>query len=333
MSLLMIFLSFCGGVFGAMLGALSSFIFCGFLGLVGIVFAVTGAEFDWIGVIAFGPVFGPHISFGAGVAAAAYAKKKGYLSSGKDIVTGLMSLEKIDVLIVGGIFGILAYVVAYGIGLVMPGIIDGVGLTVVISALVAKVLFAGELVSPIKDGSKRFGANAKDVWVPYMRTTWQQLALSISAGGLSAYITMLLMQDEKTIAIAGFVGFCISAASLIFSAIGIAVPVTHHITICASYGVIASGGNLVWGIAGALLGAILGDLGSRLLHCHGDVHVDPAATGIMAASLLLLGLFPVIGIYSSSVIAFGIIILAAVYSILEIRNIEVESSLGEVKAS
>jgi hypothetical protein len=320
MNLLMMFISFCGGAFGAMVGALAAFIMCGVVGLVGIAFAVTGMEFDWIGIIAFGPFFGPHISFGAGVAAAAYAKKKGYLNSGKDIVTGLVSLEKMDVLIVGGIFGVLAYVISYIIGLAMPGIIDGTAATVVISAAIAKMVFSGELIGSVKDGGKRFGKNASEVWVPYMRTVGQQTMIAIAAGGLSAFVTMIMLQDEKTAGVAAFVGFCISAISLIFANIGTAVPTTHHITLCASYGVLASGGNLAWGIAGAIIAAVVCDLMSRVLYCYGDVHIDPPAMGIMVTSLILLGLFPAVGVYSSSIIAYGIIGVAVVYGLVESRQ-------------
>lgn len=87
-------ISFCGGAFGAAIGALPAFIFCGFLGFLGVAAAMAGASFDWHSIITFGPFFGPHIAFAGGVGAAAFAKKMGYLGSGKEITAGLMGLKQ-----------------------------------------------------------------------------------------------------------------------------------------------------------------------------------------------------------------------------------------------
>nr|WP_300652388.1 hypothetical protein [uncultured Anaerobutyricum sp.] len=45
-------------------------------------------------IAAFGSFFGPHIAFAGGVAAAAYAKKKGVSENGADIVSALAGLAK-----------------------------------------------------------------------------------------------------------------------------------------------------------------------------------------------------------------------------------------------
>jgi len=314
------FLSFCGGMFGAMIGALGSFIMCGLLGMAGIVFAVGGFEFDWIGIIAFGPFFGPHISFGAGVAAAAYAKMKGYTESGKDIVSGLMGLDKMDVLLIGGLFGVYANLLAYAVGFALPGGVDGVAVAVLVSGLTAKLLFEGKLISPVKGDCTRFGCCAEDTWVPYMRSINQQTMVAIAAGSLSAYVTMMLLKDPATAGIAVLVGFTISAFSLIFAYVGVGIPVTHHITICAAYGVAASGGNFLWGVAGALMAAYIGDFISRLFHCNGDVHVDPPASGIAPTSLLLLGVFPAIGAYNLSWLPYVVFGIAVVLCLNEMRK-------------
>ena len=64
----------------------------------------------FLNATAWGPLFGPHIAFAGGVAAAAYAAKTGKLKSGgKDIVASLMGLNAPDVLLVGGVFGSLGY--------------------------------------------------------------------------------------------------------------------------------------------------------------------------------------------------------------------------------
>lgn len=68
--------AFGGGAFAAAIGALPAFILTGFIAIVGAgIVAITGNSF-LLDHIAFGSFFGPHITFAAGVAAAAYAGNK-----------------------------------------------------------------------------------------------------------------------------------------------------------------------------------------------------------------------------------------------------------------
>jgi hypothetical protein len=133
--------SFCGGAFAAVIGSLAAFIICGVMALLGVISAMAGVDFNWFGLIPFGIFFGPHISFAGGAAAAAFAKKKGYLGSGKDIAKALISLKKPSVIIAGGIYGMLGYLINYGISTVMAGKIDTVAFTIVILGLITKFLY------------------------------------------------------------------------------------------------------------------------------------------------------------------------------------------------
>ena len=89
-----------GGFFGAAIGALQAFIFCGLTVLLGVVGIFGNASAVFISYVPFGPVFGPHIAFAGGVAAVAYARKRG-LADGRDIVTPLITLRQPTVLLVG----------------------------------------------------------------------------------------------------------------------------------------------------------------------------------------------------------------------------------------
>ena len=101
--------AFAGGAFGAAIGALPAFIFTGFAVIGGEAAALGGGEeataeaAAYTGLVGFGPVFGPHISFAAGAAAAAYAAKQGYIDDGKNILWAA-GTNHMDVLIVGGLF-------------------------------------------------------------------------------------------------------------------------------------------------------------------------------------------------------------------------------------
>ncbi len=304
MDLLELLSSFGGGVFGAAIGALASFILVGITGIFGIVLAIAGVSFNWFGSIPFGPYLGPHVAFTGAVAGLAYARKRGYIMSAKDITLGMLSLRKVDVMVVSGLFGMLGYTVNYGINLVLPGRIDTVAFAVFIVAIIGKVVFGNlglkEIFGVESDEVKKTGGrfNIKTPsWVPYQVTIGEKAILAIGVGGLSAYVAYIMFQDPATAGVAAFFGFCLSAFSLLWLQFGVAIPVTHHITLCAAYGVVASGGNLIWGFVGAFVAAFAGDFLARVFHDHGDYHVDPPAMAIALTSFLLLGLLPIIGIF------------------------------------
>ena len=103
--------AFAGGALGAALGASAAFIFTGIFVLLGVAVAAGGGGKEFIGAVAFGPLLGPHVSFAGGVAAAAYAARRGYLETGgRDLGKGLAGLGRPDVLAVGGVFGVIGLV-------------------------------------------------------------------------------------------------------------------------------------------------------------------------------------------------------------------------------
>jgi hypothetical protein len=158
--------AFAGGAFGAALGALPAFIFCGFMVIAGEAANALKAELVGVGVaqadaltvgftgsIAFGPVFGPHVSFAGGAAAAAYAARKGYMDTGfdyfeaKNISHALGT--KPDVLAVGGLFGILGMVARQmSAGFGMPW--DPIAMGVVISAIAHRLVFRYPLIGSVQ---------------------------------------------------------------------------------------------------------------------------------------------------------------------------------------
>ncbi|NLM68258.1 MAG: hypothetical protein GX180_13960, partial [Enterococcus sp.] len=139
-----ILLGFCGGVFGALIGGVTSFVFCGFLGIIGIAIVLAGGSDIFLYSVAFGPLFGPHVAFSGGVAAVAFLAKKervakrksqNYLGEaitnkkglkniqkrssvnhnieGTNIMLPLLKTNDFTVLIVGGVFGVIGFVVYY----------------------------------------------------------------------------------------------------------------------------------------------------------------------------------------------------------------------------
>lgn len=317
-----------GGAFGAAIGALPSFVFTGFVVLLGeglSALAGDGTEYSDLagselasgvtGVIGFGPVTGPHVAFAGGVAATAYAAKK-YpemepewdFHFGKDILFAFGT--KPDILAVGAAFGVLGMLIArvFG-GLGVPT--DGIAFSVAATAIIARPVFGYPVVgTPAGDGyldmtpferdeerDDGSGRPAVEPWLP-QQYKWSGVAtIGLVGGVLGAWTWMI----TGTV----FMAYAVSAASLLFLNLGVAnFPVTHHITLGGStFAVIAAAYSvseptlMVVGATGGVVGALLAELTQRVMYAHSGTHVDPPAMAIVIYTfvigvLFLLGVLP-----------------------------------------
>lgn len=243
--------AFGGGILGAALGALPAFIMAGILVLAN------------MPDMAFGPYFGPHISFAGGVAAAAFATKRG-LESGKDILTPLAKLNDGYVLLVGGIFG--------AAGLIVQKMLAGVGtptdtvaLTVGISGIAAQLIF----------GSKKVFSGYS---LPDSKTAIFLIMLGLGVGLISGYAAIV----TKNVVL----GFGVAATTLIlvqFMGVG---PATHHIALPGALAAAATGNIWIGGLFG-IVGALLGDFFGKTMNSS-DTHVDPPALTIATLTLIVV---------------------------------------------
>ncbi|MFC7175880.1 hypothetical protein [Halosegnis marinus] len=312
--------AFAGGAFGAALGALPSFTFCGFLVVAGETYKLAGRNIadgavesvGFVDALAFGPLFGPHVAFGGGAAAAAYLATRDEMpvegfayAPAKRVTTGLGTRP--DALAVGGAFGVLGHLVATGsAALSLP--YDPVAMGVVVSALAHRAVFGYALVGA-RDGLFDMNRPGAEPWLPYM-TRWPNVvAVGLAGGALGGYVA------HRTGSV--FLAFGLSVAILVFVNAGVArIPVTHHITLPASTAVLAAiPGPLsslspadiaatmpLWeavalGAVFGLLGAVFGELSQRVLYAHADTHLDPPAASIVVTSfvvamLALAGVLP-----------------------------------------
>lgn len=326
--------AFAGGAFGATLGALPAFVFTGFLVIVGEtmrilrnVLAPETAAFEVTELLAFGVVFGPHVSFAGGAAAAAYAARRGYIETtyrphpAKEITVGLGT--RLDVLLIGGLFGMaghLLFVASVGLG--APW--DPVAMGVVLSALLHRFAFGYHLVGPL-DIRRLFDSSVYDCslaatdsrpaiepWLRHMYR-WRSVAtVGIVVGILGGYLAYVTASP--------FLGFGISAATLVFMVGDVdRIPVTHHMTLPSSTAVLALGGfsvgeltpaavasgvplwqALLVGAVFGLVGALLGELSQRLFYAHGETHFDPPAASIVVTTALI-SLSVWLGVFESAV--------------------------------
>jgi hypothetical protein len=295
MDLFALIAAFGGGVIGAYLGALPAFIMTGVFALVGGLITAAGVGGDIaVNILAFGSFVGPHIAFAGGVAAAAYAGKKGKLASGTDILSALYGLNEPDVLVVGGIFGVLGYLVRYIIS-ILPVIgsngvaaTDQPGITVFILAVVARLVFGSTGLTGNYTGS------GPREWFSTGKGFVQNLVWGGSIGLVVSGIAMGLYNSGNDAAFGIFpiVCFGFAAMTLIFTQTGFAVPSTHHIFLpsalaaCAAIPVWGAGG-IILGVVFGMLGALLGDLVGKSLNSYVDSHIDPPATTIFILTIVV----------------------------------------------
>lgn len=275
MSLFLIMAAFGGGVFGALLGALPAFIFTGFTGLIGVALAMAGVDFNWLGLITFGYVFGPHIAFAGGAAAAAYAaNKKKVLENGADILTPMNKFADPTILIVGGVFGVYGALINYLLSGIWSVPTDTVALAVFLSGVTARLVFGSSGLT----GNKVEGRSL----MPGGSNLVMDVLLGLSLGAVFGWAAQVTGQAT--------IGFVISAASLIVVQAGWAGPGTHHITLLAGVATLASGSIFI-GMVFATIAAILGDIGGTMLNSECDSHIDPPAFAIFITTTLVLLIF------------------------------------------
>ncbi len=288
-----------GGVFGTMIGANYAFSFTGVTILLGFGVAAATGNTMVLDYVAFGPAFGPHIAFAGGVAAAAYAARKGYLASGgKDVNSPLAGLGKPDVLLVGAAFGMGGYIFQR-IVTHIPWFgthTDTVAFTVITSGVLVRIMFGRTGV--FHAITKPEGATR---WLDWQETPGQLLTVSAFAGlfasgiatMLVGYIAPLSKNGNVIVANAQTIPFAISALCIFFVAGGLRFPVTHHMTISAGLAAVITFNNTGSGLAAILVGTIFGviagfagEYAARWTYAHGDTHIDPPAAVIWLMNTL-----------------------------------------------
>jgi hypothetical protein len=273
--------AFAGGAFGAAVGGYPAFSLAGLVIVLGEVAKISQTSVAQAGPIdsaalgstgltasiGLGPGFGPHVALGGGVAAAAYAARRGYLDTdsdyhpAKDVTTALGTDP--DVLLVGGLFGVLGLLITTAsVGAGLPW--DPIAFAIVVSAFLHRIAFGYPLIGNVRGGildmspfernehrRRRVGsdggvdadggslASARYVvepWLPH-QYRWANVAfIGAIVGVFSAFVCYRTGSP--------FLAFGITAFSVAFLCLGSEkFPVTHHMALPASI--------LVVGLAGA----------------------------------------------------------------------------------
>ncbi len=276
--------AFGGGVLGACLGGLPAFIMTGFVLMVGIAAGFFGSPeaANVIAGVGFGPVLAPWVAFAGGVAACTYASSRGLEVAGKDIGSPLAQLNNPGVLLVGGVFGVIGWLL-FSLWNALGLMTDTGGLTVALSAIIARAAFYqegpfGTLTEEARSKGGLFAVTEGHCWLPW-QSDWAQVAMIGVGFGLTGGLVGIVTGQPV-------LAFAISAASLVFLRFAPGFPVTHHITLPAASAALATGS--IWmGALFGLLGAIFGEVAARTFYNYGKNHIDPPAVSLVITNTII----------------------------------------------
>lgn len=308
MDLTLLIAAFGGGLFAAAIGGVPSFIFTGLTVVAAILAGDFGAPA--IGIVSFGSWFSPCVAFAGAVAAAGYAKKIGKLEVGGDIITPLAGLKDASVLLVGGIFGIIGYLLNFTVGSLIGANVfgsaawtDTVALSVVISAILVRLLFTNSgLTGKTPAGvTRHYLPQGSDL----IFTIVLGAGFGILVGGIvAAFGNMALAGSAEAAYIFSQMGgfaFGIAAFGLVFACMGLPFYGCHHIVLpAASTAIVVFSGTLssVTAIIAAaitgILGALIGEFAGLTFNSYADSHIDPPACTIWVLQLINFSVLPLI---------------------------------------
>ena len=172
-------LAFCGGVFGAAVGGLCAFVFCGLAAVISSVCMLTGqpaaagAIDTWV---TWGPLIGPQASFLGGGWAAVYAQHHAGFHNGRDICKPLAALNRPDVLIVGGLGGMCGVFLTWCFWLFPKYMVQGqaidsnncVATGIAVAAIIGRLLLGRTGVfGKVDSNVRRWVGSDKKCWVPW----------------------------------------------------------------------------------------------------------------------------------------------------------------------
>lgn len=284
--------AFGGGVFGASIGALPGFILTGVVAIIGGIASVAAPGADYVTYMAFGSFLGPHVCFAGGVAAAAYAKKIGATENGADIATSCNGYGNPSILAVGGVFGVIGYIIAAVVAFVFGGLIpnvftDNPGMTVFISGCIARLAFG-----------KRGLLSDASVRAPLSKggALGNMLIMSIAYSLVVSGVYVVLAGSVEDVAILGsyhVVIFGLAAVSLVFAEMGQPLYGWHHIGIIsaeaamAGYAMGGAGMAMILGLVMGLVAGILQDFETCFMNSDVDSHIDGPAFAIFISTIII----------------------------------------------
>lgn len=262
--------SFAGGAFAALVGPLPALIMTGIFIVIGAATVMAGGQATFLNVVGLGPFFGPHISWAAGLVALAYAGRKGLLG-GQEITVPLIKFKRADVIIVGGLFGALAYALNQALAQFIGTHGNSVALTVFIICATGRLIFGKTGLLGRPEGRKRVAPNNQ--------TLLFNLIVGFTFGFLNGYVAVATGQ--------AVLGFGIALAALVFLQTGAQdFPILHNVALVAATAALATQSVLLAGLLG-MATIVLEEILHNLLINDGDTLIDTWGTSIAIMSFVV----------------------------------------------
>lgn len=302
LSLPAILSAFAAGVFGAAVGGTQGFVILGLAGVGAI--ALNGAGVSFLASTIFGVWLNPPFWFAPCEIATSYAGKRGYWDNPKDVNKSLLALRHPDVLLVGGISGIVAYLVFLFLRDIVGLNGDQGAATIILMPLVYKIVTEktvfGKPSAEIQALGGRYSCRHDVHWVPTLHQGPEKLLWGLAWAtlqGLCCWEIGTIYGATEDLSIwasnsPAYFAFFVSALSLVFAISAEAAP-SHHITLSAGYAFCscaAAGGSLglafIWAMGFGTFACFLSDFGGDTLTVHGSTFIDPPAMANLTSSLI-----------------------------------------------
>lgn len=323
-----IIVAFGAGCFAAAIGAVGAVTLTGLAAMIALLVAPGQGHVDFLGIYAFGLYLGPHVSFGPACAAAAYAGRRGYIvKDGKDILTPLIGTGHVSPILVGGVFGVIGFLLQKGLAVVIPQF-DTVAAAVVLVCLMGKLFGSkgfGELLgtvpAEVKAAGGRFSRHSPVLWLPWQSKGPILTTMGIAMGALAAWAAWMMLQSPATAGLAILPGWAIGVVCFFFFGMGMKIPVTHHTTMVAglatvaAYAVNPSPMAILWGISFGIVGNYGAEWLSKTWTIHGHGFVDPPASVIFFATVLVWILKQFNAFQDQVIIPSAIILVGIAYAL------------------
>ncbi|MEI6809909.1 MAG: hypothetical protein WCN95_14420 [bacterium] len=285
-------LAFCGGVFGAAVGGLCAFVFCGLAAVISSVCMLSGAAGAAGAIdawVTWGPFLGPQASFLGGGWAAVYAQHHAGFHNGRDICKPLAGLNRPDVLLVGGLGGLCGAFCTWLCwklpGYSIQGMTDplpstnAVATGIAVAAIIGRLLFGKTgAFGKVDSNVRRWVGSEQKCWVPWQHDNLQLMLLAVTVGFFGAYLTYINVNFHLLM-------FGVLCVLYTFMILGQAVIAAHHFAICAFFATAVTG-NVAWGLAFAVLAGYLCEMAAFLFTAYGDSHIDPPTVGITLCCII-----------------------------------------------
>lgn len=268
--------SFGGGALGAAMGPLSSIVLWGVVLVVAGVAGLITGDSGLVWNIGFNPIVGAHIVYASGVGALAYAAHRGYVESGLDILTPLAGLGKPDVLLVGGAFGILGYLVErVGTGLDIPT--DNVALSIFVSGVIARTIFDKGWLK-----NRYQGCAVKPKLWPCKDEILMMIVLGATVSIAGSFGAMIVKDP--------LIPFGLALVFIVYLQMGFKCEAWHHVVLIAAITSLHGGGSPAAMICGVVLGTLAAVVSACLFKLWVDgtnSFVDPTVTSIAICTSLM----------------------------------------------